>query len=326
MSAAYGSSHGPKDFEEALRIMEGSFVTISGQRVSYVNPSLRDYLSKYLSDAELLAKLAPSATSIDWIRSLWAHAEEKFLLAEDDQRKIANACVGLIEMVEKRPHWRSKPGDSRSLEYNDAPNSNRLTLLMKWWQITDDVRFANSIMSVARSPKNSFSAWSDGPTLIELFARLQDRGYGRAFIHEVEFLKVIEKAVIDIIRWTSSDMLANLIDAIDSAGSAVPPSIPAAVGEAVLAEFEDISSLVSDEDSESSLTDRIDALKKLGTRYDIPDEVLSGAISTVENRIAEIGEQSSSISPSPHFSPLKHPIEKFNDDALRNLFAPLVEE
>ncbi|MDH8040379.1 hypothetical protein QIG14_26960, partial [Klebsiella pneumoniae] len=46
MSTAYGLPHGPKDFEEALRILEGSFIkiiNIRGPVVSFINPSLKDY-------------------------------------------------------------------------------------------------------------------------------------------------------------------------------------------------------------------------------------------------------------------------------------------
>ena len=327
ISAAYSSPHGPKDFEDALRILEGSFVTIASQTVSYVNPSLRDYLSKYLSDADLLVKLAPTATTVDWIRSLWAHAEEKLVLDEGGQKRIATACVGLLDMIQDRPRWRPKPNHpAGTLEYNDSPNSSRLMLLISWWQATNDMRFANSIMNLARSPRNSFSSWSDGTTLISLFSRLKDRRYGRAFVYETEFLALIEQAVIRTIQSTSSDMLANFIEAIDEAGPTVPASIPAALERAVHAEFEDISSSVNEEDSESSLTDRIDALKKLAPRYGIPEEVLSGAISTVEDRIAELSEQTSSASSSPSFTPRRTPTEKFDNDDLKNLFAPLLEE
>ncbi|MBG7614653.1 restriction endonuclease [Brevundimonas sp. BAL450] len=325
MSSAYSTPYGPKDFEDALRILEGSFVTISGQMVSYVNPSLRDYLSKYLSDADLLVRLAPSATSIDWIRSLWSHAEEKFLFDQSDQKKIAVACVGLIDMVETRPHWKAKPNDPRTLQYHDAPHSSRLTLLMAWWQATDDVRFADAIMNLAASP-GSFGAWSDGSTLVGLFARLKDRGYGRQFVYEEEFLAAVERAVIHSIRYTSSDMLANFIEAIDEAGPGVPQSISAALEEAALAEFEDNYSRVSDEDSESSLTDRIDALKKLAPRYSIPDDVLGSAISTVEDRIAELSDQTSSGASTPSFTPRRTLTEKFDNNDLNNLFAPLLED
>src|SRR3990167_691782 len=60
ISTAYGLAHGPKDFEEALRILEGSFVNvvnIGGPMVSFLNPSLKDYLSTYLLETDLLIRL-----------------------------------------------------------------------------------------------------------------------------------------------------------------------------------------------------------------------------------------------------------------------------
>jgi hypothetical protein len=81
--------------------------------------------------------------------------------------------------------------------------------------------------------------------------------------------------------------------------------------------------VVSDIDSESTLKDHIDTLKKLAPRADIPPASLARAISTVEDRIAEIEEQTSVAAP-PSFSgsPPPEP-DQFDDIALLNLFATL---
>ncbi|MDU7348836.1 MAG: hypothetical protein E7L23_25800 [Klebsiella grimontii] len=168
MSTAYGLPHGPKDFEEALRILEGSFIKIINIRkpvVSFINPSLKDYLSSYLFDIAFLIRLVPTAASIDWLLRLWnfVHTLE---LSEVDQAKIARACIGMLEMIETRPPWRPKAGDSLSLEYNDVANSKRLQMLMDWWQLTNEQRFADSIMTIARNPPQGFSTWLDGEILI----------------------------------------------------------------------------------------------------------------------------------------------------------------
>lgn len=324
MSVSYGLAHGPKDFEDALRILEGSFVSIEGERILFVNPSLKDYLASYLLDTELLCRLAPTAKSIDWLKSLWNFVERN-LRAPDQHERVARACVGLLDMFEKQPHWRSRRGDPRTLEYHDATNSTRLELLVGWWQITDDVRFADCAMTVARNPQQGFSAWSDGETLIQFFSRLRDRDYGREFIYEDEFLGVIEAAVIDVIRWTpSSDELSSLVDAIDAAVGNVPASILSAVETAILEEFDEIGSRVREDDNESSLSDRIDALKKFAPRFGVPESVLKRAVSTVEERIAEIEERSTTAS-SPTFSPAKRVAETFSNDDLKNLFTPLLD-
>ncbi|MFJ2458095.1 hypothetical protein ACIOVC_06035 [Pseudomonas neuropathica] len=319
-------AHGPKDFEEALRILEGSFVNvvnIDGPTVSFLNPSLKDYLSTYLLDTDLLIRLVPTAISIDWLSSLWDFAHPSGL-SEADQAKIARACAEMVEMIEERPHWRPRAGDARSLEYNDAANSKRLRMLMDWWEITDDRRFADCIIKIARNPQQGFSAWSDGEALIEFCSLRDGRGYGRPFIYEAEFLELIEKALTDTIRWSSSDMLSTLVDAADAANG-LPDSITCALQTAVLEEFEDNASRIREDDSESSLSDRIDALKKFAPRFGVPEAELNSAVSAIEDRIGEIEDRSSRASSPSIPSSSKRDGEKFDDRALRDLFTPLLD-
>ncbi|XQA62839.1 restriction endonuclease [Xanthomonas sacchari] len=326
MSVIYGLEHGPKDFEEALRILEGSFVNIVNLSVpvaSFLNPSLKDYLATYLLDTELLIRLVPTAASIDWLSSLWDFVHP-LGLSEADQTKIANACVVMLEMIETRPRWRPRTGDARSLEYNDAASSKRLRVMMDWWRLTNEHRFADSIMVIARNSPQGFDAWSDGENLIDLFCQLSDKRYGRSFIYEAELLELIEKAIIDTISWSSSDMLANLVDAVDSA-KGLSAKITSALQDAVLEEFEDNMSRIKEDDSESSLSDRIDRLKKFAPRFGVSDAVLSNAILAIEDRIWEI-EDKGILASSPSFSSSReHDRETFGDTALRDLFTPLLD-
>lgn len=327
MSTAYGLPHGPKDFEEALRILEGSFIkiiNIRGPVVSFINPSLKDYLSTYLLDTDFLIRLVPTAASIDWLLSLWNFVHPRGL-SEVDQAKVARSCVGMLEMIETRLPWCPKAGDPRSLEYNDAANSKRLRMIMDWWQLTNEQRFADSIMTIARNPQQGFSTWSDGEILIDFFSLRNQKGYSRQFIYEDELLELLEKELTDTISYSSIDMLSSFIDAVDAA-SWLPDSITLALRRAVLDEFKDNTSRIYQDDSESSLSDRIDALKKFAPRFGVPDSVLDKAISDIEERISEI-EDRSSIASSPTFpsSDDKYEQETFDDSALRNLFITLLD-
>ncbi|MGR7138203.1 nSTAND3 domain-containing NTPase [Klebsiella aerogenes] len=327
MSTAYGLPHGPKDFEEALRILEGSFIKIINIRkpvVSFINPSLKDYLSSYLFDIDFLIRLVPTAASIDWLLRLWNFVHT-LGLSEVDQAKIARACIGMLEMIETRPPWRPKAGDPLSLEYNDVANSKRLQILMDWWQLTNEQRFADSIMTIARNPPQGFSTWLDGEILIEFFSLRDQKSYSRQFIYEDELLELLEEELTDTISCSSIDMLSTFIDAVDAA-KGLPSSITLALRSAVLEEFEYNTSRVYQDDSESSLSDRIDALKKFAPRFGVPDNVLDRAISDIEERISEI-EDRSSIASSPSFpsSNNKYEQETFDDCALRNLFITLLD-
>ncbi len=326
MSKAYRLAHGPKDFEEALRILEGSFVNIvdiGWPSVSFLNPSLKDYLSTYLLDVDLLVRIVPTAASIDWLSSLWDFVHSHGL-NEADQAKIVSACLGKLDMIEKRPSWRPRAGDAGSLEYNDAANSKRLQMLMDWWQLTSEQRIADSIMEIARNPQQGFDAWSDGENLIELISRGDEESYGRPFIYELELLEILKKALTDTIRCSSSDMLSSFVDAVD-ASKGLPPEITDALRVAVLEEFQENASLIRDDDSESSLSDRIDALRKFAPRFGVPDNVLNKALSDIEDRIYEIEDRSTPAS-SPSFpSTRKFEGEKFDDRALRDLFTTLLD-
>ncbi|WP_454834038.1 hypothetical protein [Rahnella aceris] len=297
--------------------------SIYGPVVSFINPSLKDYLSIYLRDTDLLIRLVPTAASIDWLLSLWNFVHQ-IKLSETDQAKIAIACVGMLEMVETRPHWRPKAGDARSLEYNDAANSKRLQMLMDFWQLTDERRFADSIIALARNPQQGFSAWSDGETLIHFLSRRGGMGYRRQFIYEAELLELLEKGLTDAIHWSSSDDLSTLVDAVDAVDE-LPASITRALQAAVLEEFKENTSRICEDDSESSLSDRIGALKKFAPRFGVPDAVLNSAISAIEERIGEIEDHSSHTS-SPSFpSTNKYEREAFNDRAIRDLFITLLD-
>lgn len=324
MSSVYGQPYGPKDFEEALRILEGSFVNIIGENVSFLNPSLRDYLSTYLSDADLVLHIAPTARTIDWVKSLWAFAVENLSDPESLQR-IARACAVLLDMFENQPIWKPSHRDPRFLHYGDAANTARIELLISWWRITGDIRFADCAMRIARKPVQGFSMWRDADWLLGVFAHLRNEDQEQKFIYETEFLEVAEKALIDLIRWSAgSDDLASLVDSIEESGNDLPVGITSALQAAVSAEFSEIHSRVASEESESSLSEMIGALKKIAPKYNIPDAVLQRAILTVEERMAEIEEHSAPPS-SPQFRPATRISDLFDDRALKDLFLPLLD-
>ncbi len=133
-------------------------------------------------------------------------------------------------------------------------------MIMDWWQLTNEQRFADSIMTIARNPQQGFSTWSDGEILIDFFSLRNQKGYSRQFIYEDELLELLEKELTDTISYSSIDMLSSFIDAVDAA-SWLPDSITLALRRAVLDEFKDNTSRIYQDDSESSLSDRIDALK-----------------------------------------------------------------
>jgi hypothetical protein len=62
----FGHTHDAKDFEDAVKILEGGFIAILGRRVSFINPSLRDYFIWFFSDIDLLLHFAEAPQFVDW--------------------------------------------------------------------------------------------------------------------------------------------------------------------------------------------------------------------------------------------------------------------
>lgn len=324
MSIAYGKAYGPKDFEEALRVLEGSFISIERDRVSYLNPSLKDYISSYLNDSELLVRMAPMAKTIDWINALWEFTIQKEISLEH-KKQIAQSCITLLDMFVENPIWIQSRTDPSCLEYGDASNSIRLDLLIDWWKITHDIRFADSVMVIAKNPVHDFSWWRDGSTLVSYFSRMSDQGDDAIFIYKAELLTLVEEKFIKIIQRSGSDDLTSITDCIEEARIVVPTTVVNALQQAVREEFSEIRDRVLGDDSESVLNDRIYELKKLASKFDVSDRILKDAISIIENRIAEIEERTTPAS-SPQYKSSSKYSDKFDDEALRDLFAPLIND
>jgi hypothetical protein len=97
LSAKYGTPYGAKDFEEALRILEGGFVAIAGDNVRFINPSLRDYLVDYLNDAALLADFALASTKVKWASAVWQQAARTKPLPKQDQQVVARGFANVAK-------------------------------------------------------------------------------------------------------------------------------------------------------------------------------------------------------------------------------------
>jgi hypothetical protein len=87
----YNIAQDIKDFEEALKILEGGFVSISSGRVTFINPSVRDYLTDYLDDAALLGMFAKAAQKADWAEAVWRHATKAAAKSAEQQRALGAA-------------------------------------------------------------------------------------------------------------------------------------------------------------------------------------------------------------------------------------------
>ena len=325
LSGRYGLPRDPKDFEEALRILEGSFIEIRDGTVSYVNPSFRDYLMEYLDDFSLLCDLASSACKVRWAQSLWKFGN-RGIPSPSDQARLAASFLPIAAQFDKLPVWKRTPTPwGVGLRPLDAANAARVSLLLNWWYATEDQRFAEYVGKVMAAPVGGFSAWLDGTDLVRLLVELADPGYGEGFPLVDELIEQLESALIDVLGSSGTDDLEKISEAVDLAGSAISPLVAKAVEEEVLTHFDLMEDLIENEQSDADLAEWISWVRKWGGRFSIPPKSVDTVVSKIEERIQEIQEEDEPVAPqSPSFTAAEEVSDEFDDEALENLFRPLL--
>ena len=326
LSERYGIRRDPKDFEEAIRILEGSFIRISNHAVSYVNPSFRDYLTEYLDDFSMLGDFASSAREIQWAKSLWEFGMRRNP-TPNKLKRFATAFAPIAAQFDKLPVWERTRSSLWGGEPSrvDTANADRISLLLDWWYATEDQRFADYVRKVMAAPVDGFHAWLDGTDLVRLLAELSVPDYGEKFPHAEELICQLESALIGVLGSSGTDTIEKISDAVDVAGSAISPLVAEAIRSAILACFEEIEDLIEGDQSDVTLQECISSLRKWGIRFNIARKLVDTAVSKIEERIHMIQDEDETMtSESPSFTDLADASDKFDDEALENLFTPLL--
>jgi hypothetical protein len=327
LCAKFGEPHDPKDFEEALRILEGGFISVIGNEVRFVNPSLRDYLTSYLGDPVLLRDFGAAARQAGWARAVWQHGKQ-LNLSGDVLKPFALSFLGIAGEFVRLPIWeRVQYGAGYGLSPTGLSNTNRIELLLAWWEASHEQRFADLALALARAPLGGLDSWRDGDEAIELLGKLRDGDYFDGLPCTAELADSLEEAIIGMIQsGMPSDELANISDAVELWRWLLSTRVTDAVEDAIRAEINDVDSIVADIDSESTLTEHIETIQKLAKRVTIPPQAVKKAVETVMERINEVQEHTS-VSESPSFKAgSSDEADAFDDVALRNLFQPLVAQ
>src|SRR5882724_5305179 len=195
------------DFEEALRILEGGFVKITGPLVGFVNPSLRDYLTEYLKDDALLREIAASTAETDFARAVWSHCKD-IRLPADSLAVVATCFAKITGDFLHLPVWIKTPGKyGNSLQQTGLSNTQRIELLIAWHQSSGDQRFSDLALALARAPVDGLDSWRDGDDVIELIAKLRDGDYFDELTVASELANCLETAAIGMIHNCAPDDL-----------------------------------------------------------------------------------------------------------------------
>lgn len=314
----------PHDFEEALRSLESGFISISGRTVTFVNPSVRDFLKSYLNTKEFLSLLPSSVSRSDWIRNLWRHIKDKFGAHDEEKRFFATCFKEFARNIDKTPTYKRVKENGYIYLYNDdLPLSERAELLFEWWECTYDNFFLEIMFGLLRSNSLELITPGDGTLLPELHWKLNSFIDGNHSL-KPQLLNAIEDKVVKIFNLgVPADELVSIIE---STNEFLPRGkvalVDQAIDNAVSYEFTDTRDAIRDLITEGELNEHIEFLNSLAS---ISGYNPDNAIAIVQDRIHEIDEEET-IAQSASFSPRSnHNEEEFTDDDLKSLFFSLVK-
>lgn len=323
----YGDSYDVKDFEESLHILEGSFITITNRDVQFINPSLKDYLSNYLKDLKLLHNFPACAQWTDWAKALWKYSNFS-IKKHDDIKSFADSFLPVAEKFTSLPTWEKiQINGEYSLRPIGLSHTDRIDLLLTWWEYSKNPRFAELALSLASNPINELDPWRDGEEAIGLICKMRNGDY-EDFPFSKELADKLELACVAMCKGgISSDDIERIFDAVQNGGHFIGPSINEVIGEAISMHFANIEDAVSGIDSESTLNDHIETLRKIASGASIDKQTVNSAIDIVEARITELQEENeTNQAESPSFNSERSSMfDMFDDDDLKSLFTPLLE-
>lgn len=324
LSRLYGHPYNPKDFEEALRILDGGFLNIRGQEVSFINPSLRDYLAAYLKDVRVLVSCAAVCPSADWSLRVWRHRWHGQALAADDEVRLARAFIPVARTFGPHPVTRRRTvGGGTTYEEIDGPISARLEALVEWFAETEAETFLDIGIELLNTPDRSLTADRDGEKLVDLAQEINLPIMLSDAPKLTRLRELAESTLIELLdEGLSIDDLATISEKVFDSKKWLNPSVEDAVKQAIFREFDEVRYLVGDINSTSTLQDYGATLEQLAARADIDVVKVKDALEIVQERIDEIGEEVTP-STSPSISGHNASNEIFDDAALFLLFRSL---
>lgn len=326
LSARFGEPYDPKDFEEALQILEGGFLSIVAGKVAFINPSLRDFLTRYLTDRTLVEECARSARTDTYASNIWDHVKREFDIASEFGL-FAPSFLSVAGRFGILPTWFSYVKDGTTFRSpKGLSNADRISLLLTWWLFSERQEFFDAATALAEQPVSGFDAWRDGREMIELIAKLRDEDYYAGAADASNLADILEAAVIDLLGYLLPiDELEAIIDEVDGRRNATfSDALMTALEESANLQFRDVGTAVSDVDSESTLDDHLEALRKLGKRFSVGQTMVEIAEAVVTERKEAVIEASSEERATPPTMPAKQKTDVFSDEDIRGLFLQLV--
>ena len=318
----YAVSSDPKDFEDALRAVEGSFIVLENGSARFVNPSVRDYLAGYLKDVALLKVIAEGVPTLRAARNLHDHFKKQESLEQVDRAEFTRKLVGLCSRATQVGMWRPMANEPTSFRIYELSNIDRIELLVEWWRLSDEQAFLRAAEAIAQKGGAAFSPWSDGRKLPVVLAKLRTTK-GRYSVPVLA--QSLETALSELLdSCLDPDDIERVLDSAEKHQAKLPPKIFSDIDAAIRTIIETLPYNLDHIDAESTLDDWHERIEKLGERVGAAASDLRHVQTAIESRLGMIREAESGENDLSFTGMDELDLDLFDDDDLSNLFAPLV--
>jgi hypothetical protein len=315
-------SSAPTDFQDALKLLEGSFLSLRNRQASFVNPSIRDYLKQYLSDVNLLADLASTAHSARWAQELWQHYKSLKTHVSTTPSAFVDLFSGIAKRFKNLHAWRTTSHKPLVFQRNDLALTERVKLLAEWQSTSDNTIFAASLRDLVFNPSDNFSPWLDGAELPHLIAAFRSGKW----IHLPEAEEIADKLegyLIEILQSAApSDDLDRIRETIENMKGEVSEKVVDALVGAIAHEIEQTPLHVQEFDAKTELQDHAERLQKLATWAGID---ASSAIMSVNIRLEKLRDEDIETEKACFPTGAVHERDNFDDESLKHLFEGLLQ-
>lgn len=312
---AYGLPHAPNDFEAALSTLEGGFLVIHNGQVSFLNPSVRDFLKGELSDPALLATCAGAVTTVGWAAEVWRQAQAARLSRADLTTVLTAATLSLpLFITRKTQIYRD-----RAFHEVDLPLGRRLALLADWWARTEALPFGEAMKALALSPPGDFN-YADKDALLDLIVQI--RSETLAGFPFPELPDLLEEHLEAVFLTVATHELRGIADALNESAPYFTQTAWRALANTIDQEFDSLREVLRDVGSDVELLEEHkELLRELAPFGPITEERLTRALETIDAQIAEAWEHPIRRQATP---PSPGPPEPFGDDEVASLFSSLL--
>ena len=322
----YSQSTQPADFEDALRMLESGFVSISDGEVSFVNPSLKDFMSSYLVDKQLLMLLPKAALRAEWAERLWLHLARTFAAHPEALSELAMQFSSFAQVIDRTPTTRDAEEDDPfgSKYSDDLAASRRVSLLLDWWEHTDERVFAEKAAEILENSKLRAVGYSDRDLLPRLYRRVGSV-LNVPESTKVRLLEGTESRIVEVLEdGMSIDELIGMVEWIhEYLEESVSNEVREAIVRAADYEFSEVADATGHFDTKWEFSGHVESLEKLS---ELTGQYATPAIEYVLERADELEEWDSSNESVTFPSPRGEDEDRFTDGELQSLFANLITQ